>query len=711
MPAPTGLPFVSFGFYRLICNKQFPRGRWLVRQALDLSGAACVAGFACAALAAEVPTLPQVEVVSAARNLVGGVADAANQGVATRRELDVTPVYRVGEILETAPGLIVTQHSGEGKANQYFLRGFNLDHGTDLAITVDGMPVNLRTHGHGQGYSDLNFLIPEVVAGLQYKKGPYYAEEGDFSAAGAMHLRLSDRLDRGTGEIGGGGNGYRRAFVANSHAAGSGNLTCAFEGYHNDGPWTNPDDFRKFNGLLRYAAGDAQNGFNLTAMAYQGKWNSTDQIAQRAVDSGQIGRFDALDPSDGGSAQRYSLSGAWRRAQFGGLTEANAYAVSSRLNLFSNFTYFLNDVVNGDQFEQSDSRVLSGFNLKHTWGTSWGGREVVNSAGLQVRRDDLTVGLFNTRAQQRLSTTRVDDVVETSGGVFFQNSLRWAEKFRTVAGVRADYFHAKVSSDNAANSGRSNDHLVSPKLNLIFGPWAQTEYYVNWGRGFHSNDARGTTITVDPATGGAATRVPFLVRTVGYETGLRSTLLPNLQTTFTVFRLDFDSELLFVGDAGSTVASRPSRRTGIEWTNQYAPTEWLNIDADVAYSRARFSDFDPAGDRIPGAVEGVATLAAAINNRGPWYGSLRLRYFGPRPLIEDNSVRSRSTALASFRVGYKFEKKLKLQLDVFNLLNRSASQIDYLYESRLRGEAAGVTDVHFKPVEPRSLRLALIASF
>lgn len=679
---------------------------------LTLAGCLMLAaGGMPAAFGEGVQKLEEVEVVGAGRGLIGA-ADAANQGTVTRRELDANPVYRVGEMLEATPGLVVTQHSGDGKANQYFLRGFNLDHGTDLAITVDGMPVNLRTHGHGQGYSDLNFLIPELVSGLQYKKGPYYAEEGDFAAAGATHIQITDRLDRGSGEIGAGGAGYRRAFAANSLAAGSGSLTYGFEVYHNDGPWTRPDDFRKANGVLRYAQGDAQNGFNVTAMAYQGKWNSTDQIPRRAIGSGQIGRFDGIDPTDGGAAQRYSLSAAWRRTQGSGLTEANAYAIRSRLNLFSNFTYFLNDAVNGDQFEQSDSRLVSGLNLKHTWGDSWGGREVVNTAGLQLRRDDISVGLFGTRAQQRLTTTRADDVIESSGGLFLQNSLRWAEKFRTVAGLRGDYFRADVASNNVRNSGKANDHLINPKLSLIFGPWAQTEYYVNWGRGFHSNDARGATITVDPASGNPAQRVPLLVRTSGYETGLRSNLLQNLQTTFTVFRLDFDSELLFVGDAGTTEPSRPSRRVGFEWTNQYAPTDWFNLDADVAYSRARFTNPDPAGERIPGAVEGVATLTAAIDNRGPWYGSLRMRYFGPRPLNESNSVRSQSTTLASVRAGYKVDKKLRLQLDVFNLLNRSASQIDYLYTSRLQGEAAaGVSDVHFKPVEPRSFRLALIAAF
>ena len=258
------------------------------------------------AIAAGVQTLDVVDVVDSSENQIG-TADSANQGTATRKQLEATPISRPGEILEAVPGLIITQHSGEGKANQYFLRGFNLDHGTDLAISVDGMPVNLRTHAHGQGWSDINFLIPELVSGLQYKKGPYYADEGDFSAAGATQVQLMSRFERGIGEVGAGGFGYRRALIADSPAAG--NLVYALELFHNDGPWTNPDDYRKVNAVLRYSEGSAQNGFNLTAMAYQGKWNSTDQIAQRALDNGLIGRFDALDPTDGGEAHRYSLSG------------------------------------------------------------------------------------------------------------------------------------------------------------------------------------------------------------------------------------------------------------------------------------------------------------------------------------------------------------------------------------------------------------------
>ena len=661
-------------------------------------------------MAADIPTLDAVTVVESVSNLVG-TADSANQGARVREQLQARPVFRPGEILESVPGLIITQHSGEGKANQYFLRGFNLDHGTDFAITVDGVPVNLRTHGHGQGWADLNFLIPELVSDLQYKKGPYYADEGDFAAAGAARLGLVGRLDRGIAELGAGNFGYRRALIAASPAVGNGNLLYALELYHNDGPWTNPDDYRKVNAVLRYSDGTASNGFNVTAMAYRGKWNSTDQIPQRAVSSGQIGRFDAIDASDGGRAHRYAISAAWRRTHGSGKTEANAYAVQSNLNLFSNFTYFLNDPVNGDQFEQKDKRVMSGMNLQHTWGTSWGGREVENRVGLQVRNDNISVGLFNTRARERLSTTRDDRVVETSAALYVQNSVQVAEKFRTVAGLRSDLFRAKISSDNAANSGRSNDNIVSPKLSLVFGPWAKTEYYLNYGHGFHSNDVRGTTITVDPASGAPAERVPLLVRARGYEAGVRTAIIPRLQSTFSVFRLDVASELLFVGDAGTTEASRPSQRTGFEFSNLYTPTSWLLLDADVAFSRARFTNSDPAGDRIPGAIEGVATFTASVDNLGPYYGSMRLRYFGPRTLIEDNSARSSSTTLLSGRIGYKLDKKLRVQLDVFNLLDRRVSQIDYFYASRLRAEAGPVSDVHFHPAESRSFRAALIGNF
>ena len=577
------------------------------------------------------------------------------------------------------------------------------------------MPVNQRTHGHGQGYSDLNFLITDLVSGLQYKKGPYYADEGDFSAAGAIHLKLPDRLDKGIGEVGAGGYGYRRLLLADSPRVGNGNLLYALEAFHNDGPWTKPDDYRKFNGMLRYGEGTAQNGFNLTAMAYQGTWNATNQIPKRAVDAGLIGRFDTLDPSDGGESSRYSVSGAWNKTGRNTATTANAYVIRSKLNLWNNFTFFQDDPVNGDQFEQTDRRVTSGFNAKHTVFGKWGARDVENTFGVQTRNDNIKVGLFSTAQRTRLSTTREDHVVETSGALYYQNNLRWTNWFRTVTGLRADFYRGAVTSDNPLNSGKVNDHLVSPKLGLVFGPWAKTEYYLNYGRGFHSNDMRGATISVDPKTpANAATREALLVRATGFEAGLRTAIIPHLQSSLAVFRLDIQSELLFQGDAGTTADSgRPSRRVGFEFSNLYTPTHWLILDADVAFTRARFSDIDVlgVGDRVPGSIEGVATITASVDNLGPYYGSARLRYFGPRPLIEDNTLRSNSTTLLSARVGYKIDKKARVQLDVFNLLNRRASQIDYAYTSQLRSEAAPVNDIHFHPTEPRSFRISAILNF
>ena len=665
------------------------------------------------ATAAGVQTLDTVDVIDAADDLLG-TADSANQGTVMRQQIGARPNYRPGEILEAAPGLIVTQHSGEGKANQYFLRGINLDHGTDLAITVDGMPVNQRTHGHGQGYSDLNFLISDVVGGLKYKKGPYYADEGDFSSAGAMSVQFVNRLDKGIAELAAGGDGYRRLLLAASPKAGHGNLLYALEIFHNDGPWTSPDNYRKFNGMLRYAEGSAQNGFSLTAMAYQGTWNATNQVPKRAVDSGLIGRFDSLDASDGGDSSRYSVSGAWGKTGQTSATSANAYVIRSKLNLWNNFTFFRDDPVNGDQFKQTDQRVTAGLSAKHTIFGKWGGHEVENTVGVEARNDNISVGLFHTLQRQVLSTTRDDHVVESSAALYYQNSLRWTDWLRTIAGLRADYYRGKVSSNNPLNSGSASDHLFSPKFGVVFGPWAKTEYYLNYGRGFHSNDMRGATITVDPVTGNPATREPLLVRSTGYEFGVRTAIIPHLQSSLSVFRLDIQSELLFQGDSGTTTdTGRASRRVGFEFSNLYTPTPWLTLDADIAFTRARFSDIDVlgVGDRVPGSIEGVATFTAAVDNLGPYYGSMRLRYFGPRPLIEDNTLRSNSTTLLSGRIAYKLDKKARVQLDVFNLLNRRASQIDYAYTSQLKGETAPVNDIHFHPTEPRSFRVSAILNF
>ena len=640
-----------------------------------------------------------------------GVADSANAGSVTQQQLDARTSYRPGELLEAVPGLIASQHSGEGKANQFYLRGFNLDHGTDLRTTVDEMPVNQRSHGHGQGWTDLNFLIPELAMRLDYKKGPYAAAQGDFSSAGAASVVYANRLTQGIASVGVGQNGFRRALLADTLDAGDGSLLYALEAQHNDGPFTQPDRYRKLNGVLRYSEGYANNGFNVTAMAYDASWNATDQIPLRAVQDGTLGRFDAIDASDGGKAQRYSLSGAWRQTTDDVSSRVSAYVIANRLALFSNFTYAMDDPDNGDQFAQPDRRVTAGLDASHTWHRHTDRGSSDTTIGLQLQNDNIHNGLYNTRQRQTVSTTRQDHIVESSIGVYGENSTRWSRWLRTVAGLRADAYCFVVRSDRAANSGKASDHLFSPSLSVIAGPWRDTEAYINIGNGFHSNDARGTTITVDPKTGEAADKVTPLVRSRGLELGLRSAAIAGLQTSLSLYRLDFDSELLFIGDAGATEAGRPSRRYGIEFSSYYKAARWLSLDLDLAYARARSRGSDPAGDFIPGAIEGVAQLAMTVTPPGPWSGSLRLRYFGPRPLMEDNSVRSSASVGLNGRIAYQIDKTLRVEVEGYNLANRRDSAIDYYYASRLPGEAQPVDDIHFHPVESRSLRLTLVKNF
>jgi len=677
----------------------------------------CVAAIlACISLpvtvhAAGITTLNEVEVRANAKDLLG-VANTSNEGTVLKEQLDKRTVYRPGELLETVPGLIVTQHSGEGKANQYFLRGFNLDHGTDLRITVDGMLVNKRSHAHGQGWSDTNFLIPELAGGIQYTKGPYYAEQGDFASAGAVSMSYLNKLPQGILRYGIGQQGFMRALAANSSEIGSGNLLYAAELLKKDGPWEKKEKFRKFNAVLRYSQDIGRTKFNVTAMGYAGKWNSTDQIPQRAVDSGLISRLGTIDPSDGANASRFSLSGALQHTSDYGVTKINLYALRSTLSIFSNFTYFLEDPINGDQFLQEDKRYQSAVNLSHAWVNEFAGFAFENTVGVQFQNDFIDNNLLKTKQRQKLSTTRADDITENSIGLYFQNTVQWHEKFRSVVGVRSDFYWFDVDSNIDVNSGKEYDSITNPKLSLIFGPWAKTEYYFSYGSGFHSNDARGTTATVDPKTGLPVDKVNPLVRSTGFEVGLRTAILPGLQGSFSIFRLDLDSELLFLGDAGTTEASRPSRREGFEVSAFYKPTEWLTLDLDYALARARFTDSDPAGDYVPQAIQGVGKAAIAFDHIGPFFGSMQLRYFGKRPLNEDNSAQSKSTTTLNGQVGYKLGKRIKIIIQGFNILNSRDHAIDYFYTSRLPGESAeGVDDTHFHPIETRSFRASVVLNF
>jgi outer membrane receptor protein involved in Fe transport len=360
-----------------------------------------------------------------------------------------------------------------------------------------------------------------------------------------------------------------------------------------------------------------------------------------------------------------------------------------------------------------DRRTVYGLNASHAFDVRVGGIETQTRFGLQTRGDDIRVGLFKTEQRAQLSTLREDRVQEGNVGIWTDTTTRWTDWLRTIVGIREDIYAGRVLSDTPENSGNAQASITSPKAGIVLGPWYKTEFYGNAGYGLHSNDIRGATITVDPIDKVTPQdRVPLLVRSKGAELGIRTKAIEGLTSSVAVFLLDFDSELLFVGDAGTTEASRPSRRVGVEWTNKYKPVRWLTFDLDVAHTRARFTDFDPAGDRIPGAPAWIASGAVTFGNETGWFGALKGRYFGPRPLIEDDSVRSQASLIFNARAGYKFDNGLRLQLDVLNLFNARTNQIEYYYLSRLPGEPiGGVADRHVHPAEPLAVRLTLAGRF
>ena len=663
--------------------------------------------------------------------------------------LNARTFARPGEALEAVPGLIVTQHSGEGKANQYFLRGYNLDHGTDLAITIDDVPVNMRTHAHGQGYADLNWLIPEIIAAIDVRKGPYFADEGDFASVGSVHIGLIDRTEKGLAQVTAGGFGYRRLLGMDSAKLGDGSLLVAGELGTYNGPWDNPDNVQKLNGLVRYSQGTLTDGVSVTGMAYANKWNSTDQVPQRAITSGALDRFGSEDPSDGGNTNRFAVSGRVAQSDDLGAWKANAYVVKSQLDLFNNFTYYLNDPVLGDQFHQHDDRLMAGASISRTLIGSFAGLPMQTVVGLQSRYDAIDLALSNTFQRSFLFSIRNDKVGEGSVGLYAENTLRWTDWLRTSVGWRGDYYAANVASlFNSGNSGRADAALGSPKFRMVLGPFHQTEFFLGAGYGMHSNDARGATTTEDPRD--PTTKLspsPLLVRTRGAETGVRSRIIPNLDTSFSVFILDQDSEILFSGDAGDTEATRASRRYGFEWTNHYRPKSWIDIDADLAITHTRFRGYDSGqaevyrslagyaeaqignapGNYIPNAPPMVAAAGITLGEKTGWFGGLRWRYLAASPLTEDNAFRSSATSVFNGRLGYRTDNGWRIQLDVLNLFDSRANQITYAYGSLLKTDTLynlcvsgtaptvvcqnGVMDYVLHPIEPLTFRVTVAGAF
>ena len=652
--------------------------------------------------------LDTVRVTGRIANLIG-TARSASEGHVGSIELRARPLSREGELLETVPGVIVTQHSGEGKANQYFVRGFNLDHGTDFQTTVDGMPVNQPTHAHGQGYTDLNFLTPESVRALDYKLGVYRAELGDFGSAGGAEFALAKRFESPIAVSQFGSNGLARAVLGRSMPLGGGDFLLGGEAKAYDGPWQRAEALRKYSGMARWSRERGASQISLLAMAYGNRWNANDQIPLRAQASGLISALGQIDSTLGGNSSRYSLSASYRHIGASAVRSVQAFAIRSSLDLFSNFTYFLDDPVNGDQFEQVDQRTVVGGSASQLQEVHALGVSHVVKFGVQTRADFIDVGLHRTATRERFATVRRDDVREWGTGVFAESESHWTSRLRTVLGARADGYVFDVRGDRGENGGQRTAAIVSPKASLILTPTSSAEFYVSGGFGFHSNDARGTTITADPTSGEPAQRVDPLVRSKGAEFGMRVAPVQGLRTTLSVWGLDLASELLFVGDAGATEPTAGSRRTGITFANFYRPIPSLSIDADVSFARARLRAVPTDESRIPGALEHV--VAAGVTWSPPVhgvFGAVRVRRFGSYPLIESNARRASATTLVNADAGFRVVRGLTFQATLLNALDSRASDIQYFYASRLRGEGAdGVSDVHFHLVEPRQVRASL----
>ena len=653
-----------------------------------------------------------VQVIGSRINLIGE-AVSASEGTVGQQEIEIRPLLRTGEVLELVPGMVVTQHSGTGKANQYFLRGFNLDHGTDFATFVDGMPVNMPTHGHGQGYTDLNFIIPEVISSISYKKGTYYAETGDFSGAGSAEMQTTKNLDKSIFEVTLGNENYQRLLIVDDIINSQDQWIYALETNFADGHWSDiNENLKKVNGILKHHRELGNGELSFSLMAYDNEWNSADQIPLRAVESQQIDEYGSIDTTTGGQSSRYSLNANWLNQNW----ELSAYVIKYQFNLWSNFTYYLEDSINGDQIEQVDDRWRYGADVSYQSTDQLAGKDMFNQFGLTLQYDAIDeVGLYKTQQRQRQGKIKSDTVDELSIGLYWQNKFDLTSYLSSGFGLRYDHYDFDVASlirenyygiNLKENGGSTSDSILSAKASLIYTINDNLEVYGSAGQGFHSNDARGTTIKRDVKDGSTIQAVEPLVKSIGGEIGLRSFYSQVFNTSVALWYLQLDSELIFVGDAGNTEPSDKSQRHGIELTTYYHLNQNWTIDLEYAQTDAKYSDAPNGFNKLPGSIDKVVQLGISTDDKSGYFGSLRFRYFGKRPLNESGSVGSDSSTMVNLKLGYRWNN-WTLKTDILNLFDSRDNDIDYFYESQLPGETEPVEDFHFHPFEPRSVRVSI----
>jgi outer membrane receptor protein involved in Fe transport len=703
------------------------------------------------------PPLQEITVTSERQGLLGTAA-SASEGMVSNQELQLAPVYRPGQLLETVPGLIVTLHSGEGKANQYLLRGYNLDHGTDLQTDLDGMPVNQPTHAHGQGYTDLNFMIPELVDELFYTKGPYYANVGDFGAVGSVRLKYRDTIaDEVSATVG--TRGFQRILATGSETLGPGTLLAAVEVQHYDGPFEIPDDARQENVVLRYSQGDQHDGYSVTGMYYHQTWTSTTDIPIRAIADGVVpNRFGTLDPTDGGRAERASLSANYFSALGDGQLSASGFFIYNDLHLFNNFTHFLADPIHGDQEYQFESRRAMGGAANYTLPVPFGPFGNEFSVGGVTRYDQLGLGRSPSEDQSPLppqdappSFSNHDQVHLFAAAVHLQASTQWTAALRSVLGLRidyqrgsdVDYLAALHETAGYTNGGTAAQTLFQPKGSLIYTPNDFFEFYLSAGRGFHSADLRG--VNQDTSVDLGLPHTPLLSRSEGQEVGVRAAVKQNLALTFAVYDLWQQSETTINPDVGQDIAGPPSRRYGYEINVTYQINRWLEFYGSYSGDHTRFTHpFDDgtghSGTYITNAPVATGSLALYLTNLGPWSGGLDYRYLGNYPLSSGPCVNSaavhdfpgvatscanaptapgqvngRGFGQLNLDVHYALPSRWSLSLGLYNLLNTHASAAEFWYVDRLRNEIGnypqGRADVHEHPLEPIMARFTISKQF
>jgi len=639
-------------------------------------------------------------------------SDAASHILVSQRDLELRPRLRPGDLLEAVPGLFAVQHAGGGKANQYFLRGFDADHGTDVAFFVDGVPLNLPSHAHGQGYADFHFLIPELVVTLDASKGPYYAQYGDFATAGAVSLRLAESFDQSFASFQAGAYGVRRALVVASPKLGETWRTLlAVEGFKEDGPFVNPEHLRRFNAFGRVTHDLPAGKLTLTAMSHGSDWNGSGQIPARAVcGEGEAGaappsaygqpcidHFGSVDPSEGGSTQRHMGSIAYSVAGRHEDFQAMAYAVSSRFRLYSDFTFFARDPVNGDEIEQSDARFVVGADARYRNHQHLGRSTFSTTLGAQVRYDGIANSLYFAHQRERLAPQVDADVDETSLGVYAEEDVRLTKQLRFVAGLRAQRLDVQVDDHRSGTSGAASGFQALPKLMWIVSPVSGWDLFASFGRGYHSNDARGAVRQVSPAR--------LMTPATGYEVGTRVTPLKGLSLSAAAFLLDLDSELVWLGDEGTTEASAKTRRYGVEVSARYHLSTWLYADLDATLAHASYTA--NAGNGAAVALAPTRTFTAGVGARptfGHWtpFGSLRVKALADRPANEDGSLTAQGFVIVDANAGVRW-RDVEFGLDVQNLLDASWREVNFATTTRLAYEPQPVTGIHYSPGWPRTI--------